>query len=445
MKTSRRSFIKTTAGSAASLAFLGGGSFSIAKNKGQKTRFAQIGCGGRGKAHYSMWKNNDFVAAVDTNRKTVDMFNKERFPNLGRYTDYREMYAKHMDDIDAVIVATPDHSHYPAAMLALMEGKAVFCEKPLAWSMNECFDLARVAKAKQLPTQMGNQGNAGKGWRDLYAMVHQGLIGEVKEVSHWTNRPVWPQGNPCTDKVDPIPEHLDWDSWIGPAPMREYNSAIQPFKWRGYYAYGCGALGDMACHTMNATFQVMKPGYDCVIEPTKIVDGDSKCQFPSKEIIKWSFPATSEKPAYDVYWYDGNLKPEKPKAMGSHQLPDRGVAFIGTDGVLISQGDYNDKNTLYKDGKKIENVKFDPMIEPSKGGFHGEFLNAVKGDAAWDSPMSNFMYAGKMTAIINMGPIAQKLGRKIEFSSKSMKFNDADANALMGRKPRAGWETPYKV
>lgn len=455
MQTSRRRFIQLGAATA-SMAALGGTSLAQSAG-GEKIRFAQIGCGGRGKAHFRMWRGQEFVAAVDTNRKTVGMFNKQRFPDLKTYSDYREMYAENMDRIDAVIVATPDHSHFPAAMAALAAGKAVYCEKPLAWSMDECFALARMAKKMKVPTQMGNQGNAKQGWRDCYSMIKNGVIGDVKEVHTWTNRPVWPQGRRRPERQNPVPDTLDWESWIGPATIVPYvakwndlsndylwNNVYTPGSWRGWYDFGCGALGDMACHTTNAMFQIMKPDYDCTVEPLKVIDA-TDVMFPNKEIIKWSFAKKNECPGFDAYWYDGNLKPQKAEALGDNSLPGTGTMFVGTKGALISEGDYNDKNTVYVDGK-IVTPEVESLLPPAGGDIHKDFIKAARGEKGWGDTVSNFIYAGKMTAIINMGPIAQKLGRKIAFSSATMKFDDPDANALMQRSDvRAGWKDAYRL
>ena len=232
------------------------------------------------------------------------MFNKKAFPDLGRYTDYRKMYETHMDDLDAVIVATPDHSHFPAAMLALQAGKAVFCEKPLAWSVSECLELARIVREKQLPSQMVNQGNADRGWRNVYAIVHRDIIGKVTGVHTWTNRPIWPQGLERPDWTDPVPDHIDLESWIGPAESVPYvdswkekksgfsgASVYHPKAWRGWLDFGCGALGDMACHTMNAMFQTMKPEFDCTVEALRIIE-PSSVQFPNRRSSSGRSPRT---------------------------------------------------------------------------------------------------------------------------------------------------------
>jgi len=454
MAMQRRQFMRNTM-AAAAVSGLAGTSMLWGANR-EKIRFAQIGCGGRGKEHFGMWRNEKFVAAVDTNRKVVNMFNANTFPDLKRYTDFREMYANHMDEIDAVIVSTPDHTHYAAAMPALAAGKAVYCEKPLAWSMEECFALASMAEKKKVATQMGNQGNGQQGWRDCYSIVKGGLIGDVKEVHTWTNRPIWPQGRQRPDWTDPVPDDLDWESWIGPAQMVPYvdnwrvemncysgNAVYTPRAWRGWYDFGCGALGDMACHTMNAMFRIMKPEFDCTIEPIEVID-PTDVTFPAKEVMKWSFARKGDCPGFDNYWYDGKLRPEKPEDMGEHGLPDQGSMFVGTKGTLIVGGDYNSWQTLYKNGQKIEKPEFEPLLPKAEGNIYSNFMRAVKGETAWDDTVSNFMYSGKMAAIFNMATVCQRVGEKISFSSQKMKFDNARANELMSRTPREGWEDAYK-
>ena len=442
MAINRRQFIKNSAAGAAVASFA-----SVVPIFGaepdKKIRFAQIGCSGRGKAHYGMWRSNEFVAACDTNRKVIGMFNEKNMPKLKKYTNYYEMYENEMDNIDAVIVATPDQHHFAAAMMALDAGKAVYCEKPLAWSITECLELAKMAKKKKLVTQMGNQGNAQQGWRDCYNIIHSDVIGKVREVKTWTNRPIWPQGkNKPEGEGLPIPEHLDWESWIGPSPMRAFHGELD-FDWRGYYDFGCGALGDMSCHTMNAMFQIMKPDYNCTIEPI-LVEGRTNDQFPTKEIIKWAFDKSGDCPGFDCYWYDGNLKPEKPEEMGEAELPNTGSMFMGEKGILITASDYNSSPKVYVGGQLIQ-PEVDQLVPESKGNIHNQFIDAIQGKMEWNETCSNFGYAGKMTAIINMGPVAEKVDKKIRFSARKMRFKDKEARALMGRKPREGWKKAYKI
>lgn len=442
MAINRRDFLKKSAAGAAAASFA-----SVVPVFGaepdKKIRFAQIGCGGRGKAHHSMWRGEEFVAACDTSKRTLNMFNAKTMPNLRKYTNYQEMFEKEMDNIDAVIVATPDHNHFAASMMALNAGKAVYCEKPLAWSVTECLELAKMAQKKKVVTQMGNQGNAQRGWRDCYNIIHSDVIGKVREVKTWTNRPIWPQGNNKPEgEGQPIPEHLDWEAWIGVAPMRAFHGELN-FNWRGYYDFGCGALGDMSCHTMNAMFQIMKPDFNCTVEPI-MVEGRSNDQFPKKEIIKWAFAKSGDCPGFDCYWYDGNLKPETPEALGPHGLPGTGSMFIGEKGVLITASDYNASPKVYVGGQVIQ-PKAENLAPAENGSIHQNFMKSVKGQEPWDATCSNFKYAGKMTAIINMGPIAERVDQKIEFSGRKMKFKQTEATALMARKPREGWGKAYKM
>jgi predicted dehydrogenase len=443
MAITRRKFIKASAGAAAAATFA-----TVVPLRGaeKKIRFAQIGCSGRGKAHHGMWKRNEFVASCDYEKGKVDMFNKNAFPDLIRETNYIKMYEKALDKIDAVIVATPDHHHFGASMIALQAGKAVYCEKPLAWSVKECLDLKAMAEKKQVATQMGNQGNSQQGWRDCYNIIHSGVIGKVLEVKTWTNRPVWPQGtkDPGISKEPiPVPKDVDWDAFLGPAPERPYRGKLN-FKWRGWYDYGCGALGDMACHTTNAMFQIMKPEYDCTVEPIK-VEGRNKDLFPDKEIIKYTFAKKGDCPGFDAYWYDGNLKPEVPKHMGGNKLPRTGSMFIGEKGVLITKSDYNDRPEVFREGQKIKPEGVKKLAPPTNGSIHDNFLKAVKGEIKWNESCSNFSYSGKMTAIINLGIIAEQVDKKITFNGDTMKFDDEKANKLMGRTPRSGWEKAYKL
>ena len=446
MPFTRRDFLKVSA--AASVA-MSAPAVHAAK-AGKKYRTALIGSGWWGKVITEMAMADssvEMIAVCDVdqamNEEAVELIRDKAGNTPKIYKDYRELLEKEKPEI--CIVATPDHSHYPAAMTALKHGKAVFCEKPLAWGVQECLDLAKIVAEKQIPSQMGNQGNAGGGWREIYSIVHSDILGKVTAVKTWTNRPIWPQGGSRPQGQDKVPDSLDWNAWLGPAPMRPYKGerVYEPFVWRGWYDFGCGALGDMACHTMNAMFQVMKPDYKLTVEPL-MMEGCSDEQFPKAQIIMWNFAKSGLCPGFKAYWYDGNKKPEKPEAMGKHNLPNTGSMFIGTKGVLVSASDYNDSPNVYMKGQVVKPT-FEQLVKPSDGGMHGEFLKAVKGEKPWDSPMSNFTYAGKITAIINMGTIAQRVGRKITFNPKTMKFKEAKANELMARKPREGWEFPYQV
>jgi predicted dehydrogenase len=441
----------TAATAAAATVIAGAGQADAAKKKagkaadGKKLRFAMIGCGGRAGAHYGWAGKEQIVAVCDPDKGRLKGRCKG---DIKGYTDYRELFKEMGDKIDAVVVATPDHNHFPAAMRALKLGKHVYCEKPLVWSFWEGLELAREAKKQKVATQMGNQGMGGGGWRLCDAYIKGGAIGEVTEVHTWTNRPVWPQGIGRPEGEDDAKaDGLDWESWIGPAPMRPYKKKkYHSFVWRGWLDFGAGALGDMACHTMNAMFKVLEPGYPTEVELMASKNANDET-YPSSETIRWSFPKTDKRPAFTAFWYDG---PGSDKAVPipaayekGRKLPRTGTMFVGTKGVLQVTGDYNNSPMLIPETARQAFGKPKATIEGSKGGHMGEFINAAKGKAAWDSPLSNFQYAGPMTSVIILGIISQRVAAKLSFDPKTLKFTGSkaeEANALLRRIERAGWE-----
>jgi hypothetical protein len=241
---------------------------------------------------------------------------------------------------------------------------------------------------------------------------------------------------------DPIPDSLYWDGWIGPAPMRPFKKGVyHGFKWRGFYDFGAGALGDMACHTMNALFQVMTPGYPTTVELLEHT-GANKETFPKSEIIKWVFPKTDKRPGFESYWYDGGKKPKRPEELEKNlRVPGTGTMFVGTKGTILCSGDYNDSPRLIPETKRKEFGKPKQLLERSPG-HHQEFMMAARGEKPWDYPKSNFQYAGPMTAVIQLGVVAQRVGmKKLEFDAKTMKFtNSEEANKLLRRTARKGWD-----
>jgi predicted dehydrogenase len=474
----RRTFMQTTAATAAAATVVGSaaqaGAAREARKSGKKLRFAMIGCGGRAGAHYGWAGTEQIVAVCDPDKKRLARRVKG---DIKGYTDYRELFKEMGDKIDAVVVAIPDHSHFAAAMRALKLGKAVYCEKPLAWSFWECQQLAAETAKQKVATQMGNQGMSYSGWRLCDAYIKGGAIGEIKEVHTWTNRPVWPQGIPIPPGPadDPAKDSLEWEPWIGPAKMRPYKGAYSDefkkkhnaihkakygenkrwwsgrvfhgFAWRGWLEYGAGALGDMACHTMNAMFKILEPGYPTEVE-LMASSGANDESYPDSETIRWSFPKTDKRPAFTAYWYDG---PGSDKAVPvpsayekGRKLPRTGTMFVGTKGVLQVTGDYNNTPVLVPEAARLKFGKPTPTVKPCmKGGHSAEFLAAARGDKPWDSPMSNFTYAGPMTSAIILGIISQRVSAKLTFDSKTMKFTGAkaaEANALLRRVERDGWE-----
>jgi hypothetical protein len=443
--------MQTTAATAAAATVIAGAGQADAKKKpanagsGEKLRFAMIGCGGRAGAHYGWAGKEKIVAVCDPDKGRLA---KRVKGDIKGYTDYRKLFEEMGDKIDAVVVATPDHNHFPAAMRALKLGKHVYCEKPLVWSFWEGLELAREAKKQKVATQMGNQGMGGGGWRLCDAYIKGGAIGDVVEVHTWTNRPVWPQGIGRPEGEDDAKaDGLDWNSWIGPAPMRPYKKGkYHSFVWRGWLDFGAGALGDMACHTMNAMFKVLEPGYPTEVELMASKNANDET-YPSSETIRWSFPKTDKRPAFTAFWYDGpgsdKAVPIPPAYEKGRKLPRTGTMFVGTKGVLQVTGDYNNSPMLVPEKARQEFGKPKATIPGSNGGHMGEFVRAAKGQAAWDSPLSNFQYAGPMTSVIILGIISQRVAAKLSFDPKTLKFTGtkADAaNALLRRIERKGWE-----
>jgi predicted dehydrogenase len=454
-RTTRRTFVKSVAAAGLTMPLLMP-RLVRAESANGKLTVAFVGTGGRAEAHVGEMAGMKIPAAcycdVDTGRQGNAAKN---WPNATAYQDYRIMFDKQHKDFDAVFVAVPDHHHFPAAMLGLLHDKAVYCEKPLTWSMWEAQMLTKEAAKRKLPTQMGNQGHAGGGWRTVVAWIQEGAIGDVKEVHSWTNRPIWPQGKDRPAGEDPVPATLAWDTWLGAAPERPYkNGVYNPFVWRGWLDFGAGALGDMACHTMDGVFWALDPGHPDSIELINI-EGAKPEMFPNKSVIRWKFPAKGARQAFDCYWYDGtpdlHNKPKRPDSIKQEEWDkiNSGNLFIGTKGILRVWGDYGDSPRLVsfdaaKPDALLEEVgKPKNPIEPSPG-HHKEFVMAAKGEKPYDFPKSNFSYAGPMTATILMGTIAQHLnmpGEVLKFDGAANKFTNNDkATDLMYREPRKGWK-----
>ncbi|MDH5282693.1 MAG: Gfo/Idh/MocA family oxidoreductase, partial [Gemmatimonadota bacterium] len=299
-----------------------------------KLNVACIGVGGMGRSDVRGMEGENLVALCDVDWNAAeDAFRS--YPMARRYKDYREMLDKELRNIDAVTVSTPDHSHAAATMLALRAGKHVYCQKPLARTMGEVRALMREAAArpKQL-TQMGNQGHTNEGTRQIREWVEAGVIGAVREVHYWTNRPIWPQGIDRPTQLHTPPSTLDWNLWLGPAAERPYNPAYAPFNWRGWWDFGTGALGDMACHGMDAAFWALELGYPTRVEPetSKLYDETA----PRFSRVTYDFPARGNRPAVKVIWRDGGLWPPKPAGLpGTMEWPPEeigGQMWVGDNG-----------------------------------------------------------------------------------------------------------------
>src|SRR6266567_199853 len=401
----------------------------------EKLNIAGVGVGGKGSSDLACCADENIVALCDVDEKMAKD-ERQKYPQAKFYKDFRKMLDQEKS-LDAVIVATPDHLHATIAAAAMRMGKHVYCQKPLVQTVYEARLLRKLAKEHAVATQMGNQGSAEDGLRRAVEVVQAGLIGPVREVHVWSNRPIWPQGVDRPAGQDPVPPSLDWDLWLGPAPIRPYKAqwpeghapgeerrVYHPFVWRGWQDFGTGALGDMACHTANMPFRALKLGYPTEIEAES--SGINKESYPLTSKIRFQFPAREGLAPVTFMWYDGNprdeqIKPNRPSEETTHDIkemldkvPDSGCLLIGDKGKLFSPDDYgarflvklNDQKE-FVDGRNHDAVKAIPQtiqLNEHKGDtdlrHHLEWISACKGGRRC---YSDFDIAAYLTEIILLG------------------------------------------
>jgi predicted dehydrogenase len=368
------------------------------------------------------------------------------YPKAKIYKDFRKMLEKEKS-IDAVVIATPDHTHAVAAMMAMKMGKHVYCEKPLTHTVYEARALAKAAKETGVVTQMGNQGMAADANRQLKEWLWAGAIGDVREVHAWSNRPIWPQGINRPYDTPGLPRTLDWDLWLGPSPERPYNPAYVPFAWRGWFDFGSGAIGDEAIHNLAPVFSSLK-----LTAPT-LIKGSSSPVFPETyplaSVIHFEFPAREKMPPVIIHWYDGGILPERPKELDadavngvySKDLPDwdteNGVIFVGDKGKLLSRGE-GTRHLRFIPNSRLKDFKAPKPYLPRSIGHHKEWIEACKGNGTTES---NFGFAGPLTEACQLGNICIRMGgAEIKWDSGNLKItNNEDANKLLQMQYRSGW------
>jgi predicted dehydrogenase len=447
---SRREFVGTTAAMAAGVTILPrhvlGGAGYVAPS--DKLSIAAVGAGGMGANNVDHCSHENIVALCDVDdERAAKTFLK--YPEVPRYTDFRVMLEK-QKDIDAVIVATPDHAHALVAMMAIKLGKHVYVQKPMTRTVGEARRLTEAAREYKVASQMGNQGRSGEGQRLLSEWIWDGAIGPVREVHCFTNRPVWPgQGIPTRPvETPPVPPTLDWELWLAGSPYRPYHPSYAPHDWRAWQQFGAGSLGDMACHIMDAPFAALKLGYpvavqaciaELVVERWKRVE--NRETFPTASIIRYEFPAREGMPPVKLIWWDGGMLPERPEELE----PDRemnfgdggGTIFVGDKGKLIC-GTYGDSPRLIPETKMRE-YKRPPETLPRVTGSHEQnWIDACKGGPP---ACSSFDYSGPLTETVVMGNLAILFpGKKLEWDgAKMMVTNHPPANELVTATYREGW------
>ena len=452
----RRDFVAFSAAVAALLAFPGCQSLVKTPRKprpiapGAKIRVAQVGCGGKGYSDIMAHEDEEVVALCDidhTRPNVKRLF--EKFPNAKRYKDFRKMLLEMDDQIDAVGVATPDHMHFLPAYMAIMLGKHVYIQKPLTQTVGEARELLRLARLNGVCSQMGNQGHAGEGIRLVREWFQAGVLGDVREMHIWTNRPataarvVWPQGMTEWPASGTMPEGYSHDLFLGRAPDRPFSDKIHPFNWRGYFDYGAGALGDMACHLMDAAFWNLELGAPSSVELKKIT-GKSAITFPKSSIVEYQFPARGKLPAVKLTWYEGGEKPAKPKEMEAERnLAQGGQLWLGSKGVVYDGNDYCNSPRFLPEARHkelAEGGKLPPKTLPRvpNQNPHKEWTAAIRAN----NPLaagSNFEYSVPFTEMVALGVVSIAVGGKLGWDPVTMKTGNPAADAMIYPTYRKGW------
>ncbi len=400
----------------------------------QKIRIACIGVGGMGFNDVRGASQEQLVAFADVDWRSAERAFRT-WPNVRRYKDYREMLEKEKDNIDAVTVSTPDHVHGAAAMMALKMGKHVYCQKPLARTIGEVRALqSEATKRPKQVTQMGNQGHAAEGIRQIREWVEAGLIGPVRRVEYWTNRPIWPQAINRQTTAHNTPETLDWNLWLGPAAQRPYSPAYAPFNWRGWWDFGTGAMGDMACHLMDAAYWTLGLKYPSRITPESTLLFSETA--PASERITYEFPAIGNRPAVTLTWRDGSLFPPRPEGWPeADEWPfDRegGQIWYGDKGMILA-GTYAENPRLL-DPKVAAEVAANPTPKkyPRTEGVYREWFDAIRQGKKAGSDFAG--YAAPMTEMILIGCLAVRMGRTLEM--------DPDTGMIKNATPPSEWVNP---
>jgi hypothetical protein len=495
---SRREFVRRSA-LATMLASMSGCAITRTRDPNAKLNIAAIGIGGKGESDTNICRGENIVATCDVDEAKMEVRRlRGNFPNAKSYQDYRKMLEEMDKSIDAVIIATPDHTHAAIASLAMKMGKHVYCQKPLTQTIYEARYLRDLARRTRVVTQMGNQGSNTDGLRRAAEVVQAGLIGPVRQVYVWSNRPIWPQGVDRPTGEDPVPATLNWDLWLGPAPARPYkewapylgrrpqggvaNGVYHAFNWRGWLDFGTGALGDMACHTANLPFRALKLGYATEVEAI-VPEGMNRETYPLASKIRFEFPAREGLVPLTFWWYDGG-KPQTTRNQnlnrGIHDssnkppkevtadieaffsvVPDSGCLLIGDKGKLFSRDDYGTQFHFKLEGMSTfvegrnrqtgehEAIRSIPQSIPRSPtftndramdeGHHLEWIKAIK-ESRPELCYSRFDIAAYLTEIILLGCVAMRAGKKLQWDGPNMRAKNAPEVAhFVKREMRAGW------
>ena len=438
---SRRSFLKTGTVAALGMAMTPEVLMGKSKKKAtpqpldRKLKILGVGVGGRGAAVLKGMESEEIIGLCDVDWKYAQRV-FDRYPNAKRYNDYKVMFAELLDEADAVVVATADHTHAIIAAEAIVAGKHVYVEKPLTHSVYESRLLTKLAKKHNVVTQMGNQGASGEGVMKACEWIWNGEIGEVRKVEAFTDRPIWPQGLERPAEEQPVPSTMNWEAFIGPAPMRPYHEIYTPWNFRGWWDFGTGALGDMACHILHVVFKGLNLKYPTKVQGTSTLLLNESC--PNAQKIKFTFPARDNMPKVampevEVHWYDGGLMPERPQGMPvgkSLNVNGGGVIFYGSKDTLVI-GCYGNKPYLLS-GREPEVPQ---VLRRVPDGHIKDFIRACKEDPSVRIPTAaDFSESGPFNEMVVMGVLAvrlQGLNMELEWDGEKMEFTNIPENATI--------------
>ena len=439
----RREFVKTSTAAAAA--------FSIIPSRvlgnqapSNKINIAAIGAGGKGRTNITRSSSQNLIAFADVDDERAAKTYQE-FPGVPTFRDFRKMLDKHEKDIDAVLISTPDHMHAYAAMECMRRGKHVYVEKPLTHDVFEARKMTEAANKYGVITQMGNQGHSGEGIRQICEWIWAGVIGEVREAHAWTNRPLWPQGFKEPAPKEPVPGHLSWDLWLGTAPWREYNKAYVPWNWRGWWDYGTGALGDMACHIVDPIFWALKLKYPVSVVGSSTPTTDQS--FPWGSVIRFEYPEREGLAPVKLSWWDGGMLPPRPDELEDDRIlgdRDGGCLFVGSKGKIMC-GCYGKDPCLLPEKTHKEFLAGgvpEPTLPRIEGGIDAHQMDWINNIKAGTKPSSNFDYAGPLSESILMGNLSLKYqGQVLNWDGAAMKYtNNEEASKYVKRVYREGWE-----
>jgi hypothetical protein len=449
----RRQFLQKTTTAIAALSWvprhvLGGPRFVPPS---ERVNIAGIGIGGMG------FGDIQEVARIDQNLYALCDVDKvyaakafQKFPKAKVYTDYRKLLEQEKE-VDAVIVATPDHTHAIITSTAIKAGKHVYCEKPMTHTLFEARTIAKLAKEAKVATQMGNQGHASESIRQFCEWIWDGAIGTVREIHAWTPHAVWPQDIDRPKETPPVPDTLDWDLWLGPAPARPYHPAYLPGIWRGWLDFGTGALGDMGCHVFDPLVWAFKLGHPTSVEASSSIfvpkitwnKERNKETYPRGSIVRYQFPARGAMPPLKLTWYDGGLMPEIPAELADVDTPTEmgdtygGFLVVGDKGKILAGSHGADPLRLLPEALNKDYPRPAKTLKRSPG-HHLEWIQACKGGAPANSNFAE--YAGLLTEIVLMGNVAVLTGKKLLWDGPNLKVtNVPEANALLHYEYRKGW------